>query len=231
MRQLNNPEPELDHEFTNEQQLTSDRLFIQKHFLSNSIVNNKYDRNKYFTYSPSVIDYTTKRPSSKQSNYKTKPIDAEANNFNNDVANKFSTWPSHSQGQMTHRNSLTQDSIDLESFEESNSEQKPEGCFTEANGLDTDDRVPTPIYNPIGKDKIDSSVYSSMLPTPEEFINPVDKQIAAIFHQMSSNSSMLEGSTSDMDNNSFYNSPVGATGNYSKFIYSCLNLFACFVSF
>lgn len=48
------------------------------------------------------------------------------------------------------------------------------------------------------KDKINN------LSTLDEFINPVDKQIAAIF-EMSSNFSMLEQSASDMDSNSFYN--------------------------
>lgn len=69
------------------------------------------------------------------------------------------------------------------------------------------------------KDKVDSSfVIGSnshmVLPTPEEFINPVDKQIAAIF-QMSCNSSMLEASNSDMDNQSFCNSSIEVSGSYS----------------
>ena len=70
-----------------------------------------------------------------------------------------------------------------------------------------------------GKDKVDSSfLFGSnshmVFPTPEEFINPVDKQIAAIF-QMSCNSSMLEASNSDMDNQSFCNSSIEASGLYS----------------
>ena len=75
-----------------------------------------------------------------------------------------------------------------------------------------------PITNVGSKDKVDSSFFGSNShvagePTPEEFINPVDKQIAAIF-QMSCSLSMLEASNSDMDNQSFFNSSIEVSGSF-----------------
>ena len=192
LRRLHNPDDaeELHHSF---EHVTMKKIRNDP-INTDNIINNKPIDQKYKTFS------TSSSQNSAQNNIKKAPKDLKIilkpKDFS-DYSEKFKTWPSNSHNQTdmkTHFTNVDCSVHDKSEFEStSQSDQIRFENLNEANES---------INLSLNLDKLATNSMSTI----DEFINPVDKQIAALF-QLSSHSSSLinEHNTSDVNNS---NSPL-----------------------
>ena len=196
LRRLHNPDDadELNHSF---EHLTIKK--IQKNPIeTDNNINTKLIDRKYKTFSPSSSQNSAQ-------NIKKAPKDLKIifkPNDLSDYSEKFKTWPSNSHNQTDMKTHFTNVECSLHDKSEFESTFQSDPIRFE-NLNKTNESINLSLN--LDADKSDKLAANSVS-TMDEFINPVDKQIAALF-QLSSHSSSLinEHNTSDINNS---NSPL-----------------------